>query len=339
MMLRKRRHVLLTGILIIPLAAVLISRLPSCGNRPHRDEEGRGTTLAGHTFPVQALAFGPDGATLTSAAFYTEGLTAGVEVMVWDAGTGHSVAKRIEHLGGIHSLVFAPGGRRLAAVQERTLLLCDVAPWHERRLEGLRPFASALAFSDDGTQLAAADFDDLTLWDITGSRPKACWTKPDGAVSLAFSPGGTVVASGGADSIIRLWDAATGRPRGSLQGHAKPVMVVAFARDGVTLASAEFRGAVKLWDLATLTERATLEMGGEEISIVAFAPDGRTLAVAVGPAVQLWDMSTGRHIVSLEGRQGQVNCLAYSADGTRLASGGHDRTVRLRDTTLLPAKP
>jgi WD40 repeat protein len=117
------------------------------------------------------------------------------------------------------------------------------------------------------------------------------------------------------------------------------VIAVAFAPDGATLASAEFRGAVKLWDLATLTERATLEMSGKEISTVAFAPDGRMLAVAVGPAVQLRDMDTGRHMASLEGHQGQVNCLAYSPDGTRLASGGHDRTVRLWGATPLLAKP
>jgi WD40 repeat protein len=332
MTLRKRRNLLVFGLAAITLSAVVISCRHPLGNRPDRGED-RDITLPGHTVPVQALAFGPDGTTLTSSAFYTKGRTGGVEMTVWDVRTGYLVTKRIEYPGGVHSLVFTPGGQRLAAVQERDLLLWDMAPWREQRLEGPLPLVSALALSDDGTQLAAADRDDLTLWDPTESRPMARWTQHDGAVSLAFAPGGTVVSSGGVDGVIRLWDTATGQPRGNLRGHAKPVIAVTYSPDGVTVASAEFRGAVKLWDMATLTERATLEMSGGEVSAVAFAPDGRTLAVAADQAVQLWDVAEGSLLASLRGHEAQVNCLAYSPDGARLASGSSDKTVRLWDVT------
>jgi hypothetical protein len=330
MSLRKRRNLLVLGLLAAPLAAVLVSRLPSCTSRHGRDE-GQGKILVGHSFPVQALAFGSDSATLTSAAFYTEGRTGSAEVSVWDVKAGCPVAKRITHPGAVLSLVFSHGGQRLAAVQERALLLCDVTPWREWRLEGPRSLASALAFSDDGARLAAADFDDLMLWDLTDSRPRTCWTRHDGAVSLTFALDGTVLASGGADSIVRLWDAATGQQRGPLRGHARPVVAMTFSPDGATLASAEFRGAVKLWDVAARSERATLAMIGEEVSALTFAPDGRTLAVAVDQSVQLWDVATGRLVARLEGHAGQVKCLAYSPDGRLLASGSHDRTVRLWD--------
>ncbi len=329
---RKRRHLLVIGLLVLPLTVVLMGQLPSCGNRPDT-APGQGESLAGHTLPVQAVAFGPDGATLTSAAFYTEGPTTGVEVFVWDRRADHPLAQHVNYPGAVRSLTFAPGGQRLAVVREGTLLLWDLAPWRERPLEQLRALASTLAFSADGALLAVSDFDQLTLWEVTGSQPRACWSQHNDAVSLAFAPGGAVVASGGVDGTIRLWDTATGQLQGRLQGHAAPVMAVTFTPDGTTLASADFRGSIKLWDPAALTERGTLQGIGNEVSALTFAPDGRTLAVVVARAVQLWDVVTHRRVVSLEGHQGTVTCLAFSPDGKLLASGGHDRTIRLWDMT------
>jgi WD40 repeat protein len=335
----KKRKLLAVSLLPVALAAALLGcprgRKSGAGDNPI-------TALDGHRLPIQALAFTPDGATLTSAAFYKEGRTAGVEVAVWDVESGHPVAKRIEYPGGVLSLAFAPGGQRLAAVQERALLLCDVAPWHERRQEGLRSFAPALAFTEDGAQLATTDFDsDVTLWDVESGRARArCPGYVGHVVALAFAPDGKTLAGGGKDNTIRLWDATTGEERGVLRGHARPVVAVAFAPDGRTLASGDLGGVVKLWDAAAQTERATLGRSGEDVSALAFAPDGRTLAVAVGRAVQLWDVATGQLVVRLDGHAGNVRCLAYAPDGSLLASGGHDKTVRLWDVAgVLPQRP
>jgi WD40 repeat protein len=335
---RKRRHLLVSSLLILPLTAVLIGQLPSCGNKLDR-APGHGEDLAGHTLPVQALAFGPDGATLTSAAFYTEGRTTGMEIIVWDMSASQPLVHRLEYPGAVRSLTFAPGGRRLAAVRAGTLLLEDVEAKQERRLEQFRSLASALAFSADGAQLAVADFNKLTLWNVTGSPPKPCWTRHDDAASLAFAPGGKVVASGGVDGTIRLWDTATGQSQRGLRGHAAPVLAVACSPDGATLASADFRGTVNFWDLAALAERTTLSASGEEVSTLAFAPDGRTLAVAVHRVVQLWDVATGSRVAKLSGHEGKVQCLAFSPDGTHLATGGHDRTVRLWQMAHFTRRP
>jgi hypothetical protein len=321
------------------LALVCLTALFSClrSTSPPAGED-RLTVLQGHRFPVQALTFSPDGTTLTSAACFLQDLQ-GMEVAVWDVRTGKPTSKLTASPGAVLALAFAPSGRTLAAaVQAQAPVLWDVAPWRERRLEGHRSPGYAVAFAGDGDQLAMADLaNDVTIWDANGGRTRACCKgHSERVVSLAFAPGGAVLASGGLDNTVRLWDVVRGEPRGLLRGHASPVQAVAFAPDGGVLASGDRSGTVKLWNVASLAERDTLtaaedKLFVEEVAAVAFSPDGETLAVAVGRIVQLWDVASGRLGARLEGHEGNVKCLAYSPNGAYLASGGHDRMVRLWD--------
>ena len=58
---------------------------------------------------------------------------------------------------------------------------------------------------------------------------------------------------------MKVWDAATGRKRLTLKGHAGIVRSVAFSPDGQRLASAGRRSTVKVWDAATGQEICTLK--------------------------------------------------------------------------------
>jgi WD40 repeat protein len=332
----KRRKFLTAVLLAFTLSAVLISCLA-----PHRSQPGgnedRGTTLVGHRLPVQALAFGADGVTLTSAA-YVLCKPHRAEVMVWDVAAGQPAAPPAEYSDTVRCLALAPGGRALvAARQEGSLALWEAAAVRRRLLSKPGTPLQAVAFSWDGSQLATADFEFVvTLWDVASGQPRACcqanaWP----AYSLAFAPGGAVLASGGNDGVIRLWDTATGAALGALRENFSLAVALAFSPDGATLASGGMGGVVILWDVAARSPRATLALAGEsklagsEVTAVAFAPDGRTLAVATDQSVQLWDVASSRLLARLEGHEGKVLCVAFSPDGKRLASGSYDQTVRL----------
>jgi WD40 repeat protein len=338
MSLRKGRHLLVTSLLAVPLAVALTSSFHGPGRRSDGGDDG-GTTLAGHACPVQALAFGPDGATLISVASSCRAARTDVEVAAWDVGTGHPVWQRLEYPGTLRCLALDPGGRALAtAGQDRSLWVCDTAGPHERRRLGdTGSLVYALAFSPDGGQLATADIEGgVTLWDVVSGRSRPCVKASGyGWAGWAFAPDGRILARGETAGTVRLWDGTTREERAALRGHTRVVLAVAFSPDGRTLATGDVRGVVKLWDAASRTERATLMASDDEdvpdevVSALSFSPHGGFLAVVVGAAVQLWDVDRGRRVARLAGHQRDVKCLAFSPDGTRLASGGYDCTVRL----------
>ena len=151
---------------------------------------------------------------------------------------------------------------------------------------------------------------------------------------LAFSPDQrTAVTVHG--RTLRLWDAASGEPRGApMQAHTGAVNSAAFSPDGTLLASVADDATLRVWDARTGAPRGDPFNGHEgQVWSVAVSADGKAIATGgEDGTVRLWDAASGKaRGEPLKGHTNRVWALAFSPDGSTLVSGSDDMTVRLWD--------
>ncbi|MFH0901743.1 MAG: WD40 repeat domain-containing protein, partial [Pseudomonadota bacterium] len=299
--------------------------------------------LRGRGWQIMSLAYSPAGRYLASGN--GEGF-----VLLWDLEKG--TAMQLGESGsGIPDVTFSHDGKLLATVRNGELVELWQVPSGTKAGTLASPTERlvAIAFSPDDSLLAAggsagspmvfdlatrqARYSGLATDDLPATGKNERPASPIYAV--AFSGDGSLIATGNGDGTVRLWEAASGTPRGELfSGHTDSVRGLAFDPSSQMLVSASLDRTVRLWDARTGQSTLTFRGHNSEVTSVAFSPDGR-LVVSAGfdQTVSLWQASTRSELAAKEpaGHEAAAIGLDVNADGTLLASGGGDHTARLWD--------
>lgn len=198
-----------------------------------------------------------------------------------------------------------------------------------------------LGWSPDATRIAALTGGG-TLFLLDAAEGKPVHRLPDthglGACALSWSSAG-VIATGGQDGRARLWDAATGTIRATLDGSAEPrrawVEHLQWSPDGKTLATTAGK-TLRLWNVAG---ELLAEHPGHPSTLAALCwrPDGQGVAVGFYGGVACYRLGEEE---PYEGTlwKGSILSLAWSPTARYLAGGTQEATVNFWRLPIRPAE-
>jgi tetratricopeptide (TPR) repeat protein len=166
-------------------------------------------TLTGHTSPVNAVAFSPDGRYLASGS-------RDKTVRVYEVGGFREIQTLTGHTEDVTAVAFSPDGRYLASGSyDKTVRVFEVGSFREIRTLTEHVLVKAVAFSPDGRYLTSAEYKTVRVYEVGSFREIQTLGHTGFVNAVAFSPDGRYLAGGGHeydsdkkefyDCTVRVW--------------------------------------------------------------------------------------------------------------------------------------
>lgn len=326
----------------------------------------------GHVRPLAEVQFSgetADGVFLISACLDSS-------PMLRDGATGDWIGTFVGHKGAVWSakvchearLAATGSGDFSAKVWDAVTGSCLATLSHSHIVKGVD-------FNSDASTLATAGHEGLIrLFDVASLCTTPLHTlssgghKPAQLTKVSWVEG-KLVAAGGADGILRVWDARAPTPSSVVQldlgaGSSKtsPVMDVEIKQAGgkptLTACCGE---AVHIYDASTwqaLREPLLAPVHFREEGGASLSPDAHTVVLGGGRhggsrqgalgvekgatrvgdvgsdlTVFALDVATGRVVDERKGHCGPVRCVRFHPSGNTIATGSEDGTIRIWDAS------
>lgn len=186
---------------------------------------GAAGVLEGHTQNVNGVAFMPDGRALVSVGY-------DLTVRIWPLGSAGSPTV-VTLPSPLNAVSVAPDGEIAAGGADGKIYFLTNAGVRTGEIQAGPSPVISLAISQDGALIAAAGIrGSVTLVERKARKITRTLVGPGLPVwSVAFFPDNRTLLTGGADHMIRRWDAVTGDPIGFAVAGVPEDPLAAYAGD------------------------------------------------------------------------------------------------------------
>ncbi len=279
-------------------------------------------TFKGHTDPVYAVAYSPDGKLVATGSFDKT-------IKLWNAADGKELrtfAGPQGHQSLVLSIAFAPGGDRLASGgADNFAKLWDVPsakPVREVAVGGAGP---KVAVAADGKAYAVGSADGkIRVFAAADGKQSAEIPTGGGAVrSLAFPPNTTTLATVGADRILRYWNTVDGKPLGAI-GAGDVTNLFAL---GGSLYGTAADGTVRAWPATLTPAKKVADLPAAIGPAIASADGALLLAATADKSVRWINAATGQPAIPAATLPAAITALAFAPNNAASAAGTADGKV------------
>ena len=137
-----------------------------------------------------------------------------------------------------------------------------------------------------------------------------------------------LLLSGSGDSIVRLWELATGKMLQEFKGHMDGVYHAVFDPSQTRVLSGGRDRTIRLWELSTGRCLKVIDATGAYVRCLAWHADQRRFLSCAGD-IRLWDSETGECLQVFQEHSDTIRSVAWSHDQRHILSASHDRSVRI----------
>ncbi len=276
----------------------------------------------------------------------------GFDISVWSASSGELlfqvVPKGYEDIFEGH-LSFNTTSDRLATLgpEENFTLSFWELPSGEKMATLELPLPSAnvshFVLSPDWEQVVIGYADGTaSLWAIDTGERLTDLSGHTSRVGFAFSADGQRLVSVDVDSVVKVWDTATGQESFTFfhDGLFFASYGSALSPDGRLLALVVHFQKIGIWDLEAVSDnpsdpvRLTTLTGGHTLLPFSshFSADGtKVVTGSRDQSARVWDPFTGEELLVLANGSSNALVAAFNSDGDQLVTGSIDGTVKLWD--------
>ncbi|MFO0803587.1 MAG: protein kinase [Gemmataceae bacterium] len=283
--------------------------------------------LRGHRTMVQDTDFNSDGSRIATGSH--DGST-----RIWDARTGRMIFELVGHEARVDLVQWSKDDSRLLTLSDdRTARIWDTAAGRAVSvLRGHEGDIHAADISRDSSRVATASEDgSAAIWDAATGSLLHRLKHPVPVNFVEFLPDRPFIATAADDHRIRLFDMATGEPRGSLDGtDGTRMRSLEVSPDGRRIAALATDDTVHLWDVESRVCIARLPADAPDATTIRFSPDGSKLIVGANEGrASIWDVSAGQKLAVFTGHRDDVTSACFSPDGARVLTASRDHTARV----------